>query len=145
MANRIVLHYTDGRIIKGNGYDFSPDRPSFHLLPLNAQGLEKVVDVKLKQLKAVFFVRTFEGNPDYRERKEFKAGDVPYGNLISIKFKDGEVMVGTSSGYDLDRLGFFFFPADPDCNNLRVFVISQAVESISEIEKPEAPASEDAE
>ena len=145
MANRIVLHYADGRIIKGNGYDFSPDRPSFHLLPLNAQGLDKVVDVKLKQLKAVFFVRTFEGNPDYRERKEFATHETPYGNRISIKFKDGEVMVGSTAGYDLDRLGFFFFPADPDCNNLRVFVISSAVESITEIEKPAQPLTEEAE
>ena len=46
-----------------------------------------------------------------RERKEFAPGEMPYGNLLRIKFKDGEVMVGTSSGYDLDRLGFFFFPA----------------------------------
>lgn len=145
MANRIVLHYADGRIIKGNGYDFSPDRPSFHLLPLNAQGLEKVIDVKLKQLKAVFFVRTFEGNPGYRERKDFDPEQMPYGNRISIKFKDGEIMVGSTAGYDLDRLGFFFFPADQDCNNLRVFVISQAVESISEIEKPATPALEETE
>ena len=145
MANRIVLHYTDGRIVKGNGYDFSPDKPSFHLLPLNAQRLEKVIDVKLKQLKAVFFVRSFEGDPAYQEPKDFEPGAMRYGTPLSLKFKDGEIMVGTSSGYDLDRLGFFFFPADPNCNNLRVFVISSAVESISEFEKPNAPALADAE
>ncbi|OPZ60426.1 MAG: hypothetical protein BWY87_00477 [Deltaproteobacteria bacterium ADurb.Bin510] len=144
MANRIVLHYADGRIIKGNGYDFSPEKPNFHLMPLNAQGLDKVVDVKLKQLKAVFFVRTFEGNPDHRERKVFHPEEKPYGNRVSIKFKDGEVMVGSTAGYDLDRLGFFFFPADPDCNNIRVFVISAAVESITELEKP-SPLAADAE
>ena len=54
-------------------------------------------------------------------------------------------MVGSTAGYDLDRLGFFFFPADPDCNNLRVFVISSAVESITELEKPAQPLTEEAE
>ncbi len=134
MSNKIVVHYIDGKIIKGNGYDFSPEKKNFHLMPLNEEGLEKIINVKLSQLKAVFFVKDYDGNPEYKDVPEFIPGKSPYGHRIQITFKDNERMLGSTPGYDLDRLGFFFFPADPQSNNLRVFVVSSAVESIEEVE-----------
>ncbi len=34
------------------------------------------------------------------------------GRKVKVLFKDGEVLVGSTMGYDIKRLGFFLFPAD---------------------------------
>jgi hypothetical protein len=81
-------------------------------------------------LKAVFFVRDFAGNPMHEERKEYKEGEKPQGRKVEVMFKDGEVLVGTTLGYDPSRPGFFIFPADPKSNNVRVFVVSTAVKKV---------------
>jgi hypothetical protein len=39
-------------------------------------------------------------------------------------------MVGSTMGYDPHRQGFFFFPADPQSNNLRVLVVAAAVSNV---------------
>jgi formylmethanofuran dehydrogenase subunit D len=81
-------------------------------------------------LKGVYFVRDFEGNSQYNERKTFAENERPSGRKVEVTFKDGEVMVGSTMGYDPQRQGFFFFPADPQSNTLRVFVVTAAVSNV---------------
>lgn len=47
-----------------------------------------------------------------------------------MTFKDGEVLVGTTLGYDPHRSGFFIFPVDPQGNNLRVFAVVKSVAKV---------------
>jgi hypothetical protein len=125
---RIVLRYLDGRIVKGYTQDFNPGRPSFHLHKDPAgSSSDQPVQLEMKELKAVFFVKTFEGNRSYNERKEFGEGDRPQGRKVEVTFVDGEQMQGSTVGYDPERPGFFLFPADPGGNNIRIFVVSAAV------------------
>jgi hypothetical protein len=49
---------------------------------------------------------------------------------MEVTFKDGEVLVGTTLGYDPSRPGFFIFPADPKSNNIRVFAVATAVKKV---------------
>ena len=49
---------------------------------------------------------------------------------LKITFFDGEVFFGTTLGYTPDREEFFVMPMDKETNNLRVFVISDAVKEI---------------
>jgi hypothetical protein len=84
----------------------------------------------LKELKAVFFVKDFVGNPSYSERKEFAKDQILHGRKIEVSFKDGETLVGTTTGYDSQREGFFLFPVDPQSNNLRIYIISAAVKKV---------------
>jgi hypothetical protein len=46
---------------------------------------------------------------------------------MEVTCKDGEVIVGTTTGYDPKRPGFFLFPIDPLANNARVFMVNSAV------------------
>ena len=84
-------------------------------------------------LKAVFLVKTFEGNPDYNERKRFLKSDEALGQKVEIKFVDGEEMQGTIIGYDAQRSGFFLIPPDPESNNISLFAVSQAVINLQEL------------
>ena len=86
--------------------------------------------VLVRDLKAIFFVRDFGGNPAYDERRQFADGDKPQGRKMEVLFKDGEKLVGSTLGYDPGRPGFFIHPADDKSNNLRVFVVQAFVDKV---------------
>lgn len=125
--SKIVARYCDGRTLKGTTQNFFPNKPVFHVNRQGGTGPGEVVEVRIEDLKAVFFVRDFEGNPKHNERKNLAPGERPQGRLMEVTCKDGEVIVGTTTGYDPKRSGFFLFPIDPSANNARVYVVSSAV------------------
>ncbi|MEK7362528.1 MAG: hypothetical protein AAB016_01015 [candidate division NC10 bacterium] len=129
---KMVVRYVDGRIIKGYSHDFYADKPHFHLVPSVAgfSFSDEATEVRVQDLKAVFFVRDFAGDPSYNERKKFAEGERPPGRKVEVTFKDGEVLVGSTVGYDRTRPVFFFIPADPKSNNQRVFVVCAAVTKV---------------
>lgn len=127
---KIVVHYIGGRILKGFTYDFYPNKSCFHVMSATCGVGGKATEVWVKDLKGVFFVRDFGGNPHYVERKEFLEGERPPGRKVEVTFKDGEVLVGSTVGYDPRRPGFFLIPVDPKSNNLKVFVVSSAVNNV---------------
>ena len=129
---KIVVHDKNGRLFKGYSYDFSPNKPHFHLSPSVARlsPRDEAVQVRIKDLKAVFFVKDFAGDPSYNERKCFAEDERPPGRKLEVKFSDGEMLVGSTMAYDRRRPGFFLIPADPKSNNLKVFAVSRAVTSV---------------
>ena len=126
---KVVARYRDGKILKGFTRNFFANKDLFHVSPPdNPYGEGE--KVWMRELKAVFFVRDFNGNPGYHERRNYKAEDSPFGRRVKITFSDGEVQVGATMGYSLDRKGFFITPADPGSNNRKIFAISTSVESV---------------
>ena len=131
MRNKIVVRYLDGRVLKGTTADFLPSKPAFHVVPSPQSGTAiEVVEVRLADLKALFFVRDFTGDPAYDEVKAFAEGAFVQGRRIEVIFKDGETLVGTTTGYQPDRAGFFLVPADPHSNNERCFIVAAAVKAV---------------
>jgi hypothetical protein len=125
---KIVVRFADGSLMKGFTQDFHPSRGQFSLWPaINARPSERTI-VPVERLKAVFFVRNFNGNPGYRERKSFTVRG--QGRRVEVTFADTEVIVGTTLNYRPDGLGFFVSPADPAANNTRVFVVGSAVRRV---------------
>ena len=126
---KVVARYINGKRVKGLSQDFFPNKDRFHISsPVKPS--EVTVEVLVKELKAVFFVRDFSGNYQYDERKSYMEGEKPSGRKIEVTFNDGEVLVGTTLGYDPSRPGFFLFPADPKSNNIRVFAVTTAVKKV---------------
>jgi hypothetical protein len=126
---KVVVRYSDGRLIKGSTQDFFPNKEHFHLIPAdNPSG--GAIEVSVNNLKAIFMVRDFIGDPLYKERKKYIEGEKPSGRKVEVTFIDGEVLVGSTLSYDLKRQGFFIFPADPKSNSIRVYVVSSAVEKV---------------
>jgi len=128
-AVKVVVRYLNGKIVKGFTQDFFPNKDRFHLHPA-AKTSGESVEVTLKDLKAIFFVQDFQGNAQYHERKNYGEGEKPQGRKVEVTFVDGEVLVGSTLGYDPNRPGFFVFPADPKSNNKRVFVVTTAVKNV---------------
>jgi PilZ domain len=125
---KIVVRHADGKILKGYTQDFHPSRPQFSLWPsINATPKERTV-VPVRQLKAVFFVRDFNGDPKYQERKSFAVRG--QGRRVEVTFTDAETILGTTLSYRPDSQGFFVSPADPSGNNIRIYVVSKAVRRV---------------
>ena len=123
---KVVVRYADGRVLKGTTLNFDPNRQTFALKPVDGAGEATVV--QMAELKAVFFVRTFDGNPTYTERSEFVRPQA--GRRMAVRFSDGESLVGVSLTYSAARDGFFLFPADPVSNNERVYVLQKSVSAV---------------
>jgi hypothetical protein len=129
IQNFVVARYLDGRVIKGTTRDFNAMRPSFHL---EVGSTHEVVELRLRQLKAVFFVKTFEGDPARDDVRGFIDGpqEKTQGRKIAVRFRDGEFMCGYTMSWSPDREGFFIFPADAGGNNDRVYVIAASTDEI---------------
>ena len=122
---RIVVHYLDGKVIKGTSQDFNPARPVFHLIPADGRA---AVEVQCKLLKAVFFVKSLAGNAKRQDLRGFIAAPAAtsQGKKLAIRFKDGELLCGYTLSHRPDRDGFFLFPADAQSNNERIYVLNAA-------------------
>jgi len=108
---KVVVRYSCGRLIKGFTQDFSPANKLFHPTPADNPSGEPI-EVSIEDLKAIFMVGDFEGRPLYKERKKYVEGEKPSGQKVEVTFIDGEVLVGSTLGYDPKRQGFFISPAD---------------------------------
>ena len=128
-TNKVVVRFLDGHLEKGTTEDFFPNRPTFHVRPV---GSSEMTEVRCKELKAVFFVKDFAGDPKRREARGFERAntDVSRGKKIGVRFKDGELVFGYTLTYLPDRSGFFITPADPANNNLRIYVLSHAAREV---------------
>ncbi len=122
--NKVVVQFQDGALMKGETSDFFPNKKSFHLQLLDGN----MVDINVEKLKAVFFVKDFEGNKDYK--KQYTDVIPGGGKKIKIQFTDGESLIGYTQGYTPNRPVFFVIPADKQSNNQRIFIISSAVKKI---------------
>ena len=131
IANKIVVKFKDGKIVKGWSTDFGPNKEIFHLHSLEEFGKE-ILEIEISSLKAVFFVKDYKGNKDYKKVRTFDnyPKGIPTERKIVIIFRDGENFYGTTHSYNPERKGFFVYPIDPKDNNERVFVINPAVNSV---------------
>jgi hypothetical protein len=127
---KVVVRYADGKVIKGYTQDFFPNKDRFHLQPHQKSSGQDTQQILVKDLKAIFFVKDFGGNPTYDERRQFGDGDKTQGRKMEILFKDGEKLVGSTLGYEPNRPGFFIHPVDDKSNNIRVFVVQAAVNNV---------------
>ena len=125
--NKIVARFADGRTLKGFTANFFPNKDTFHITETTAPGCVPV-EVAKSDLKALFFVKDHDGNPAHDERNEFEAP--PVGRPIKVTFADGEVLVGTTTGYQPGRPGFFIVPADSESNVERAYVVTAATREV---------------
>jgi len=132
---KVILRFLDGRIIKGYIGEFAP--LSNHISVADESLNEQ--NIQLDELKAIFYVKSFEGNKDYSEKKSFTKTSQK-GNKILVRFKDGERLTGYLEGdvpwqrgffLESRKGGFFIIPSDDQTNNIKVFVISTSVTNVT--------------
>jgi uncharacterized protein DUF6982/PilZ domain-containing protein len=115
---KVVARFKDGRIVHGYTNDFDPAKAHLHVSSDLRDGESTII--RLSELKALFFVRDFAGDPTRVDDKFFS--ETPNGDRVEVTFWDDEVIIGSTQSYLAEGQGFFLQPADPRSNNLSVFV-----------------------
>ena len=127
--NKVVVRYVDGRMVRGTTSDFVPAKDSFHVT--EAAAGDRPLEIHMRDLKAVFFVKDLTGDPQHEERKEFDPTHPPVGRRLRVQFADGETLIGTTQGYQPNRPGFFLEPADDGSNIERCYVVAGATRQVT--------------
>ena len=132
---KVILRFLSGRIIKGYLCDFSP--LNNHISVIDETSNKQ--DIQLNELKAVFYIKSFEGNKLYFEKRSFTKTSQK-GKKILVRFKDGERLIGYLEGdvpwqrgffLESKKDGFFIIPSDDQTNNIKVFVVSTSLTNVT--------------
>ncbi len=129
MSNKVVVHFLNKKLEKGYTYDFNTGKDIIHVTTSNEKGEKSILEANLKSVKAIFFVKDFIGNKNYKENKstEFK---VIGAKKIKVEFSDGEIIVGSTVSYYPGKKEFFLIPADSESNNTRVYIPSNSLKNV---------------
>jgi hypothetical protein len=130
MDNKVVARYANGRLTKGTTLDFSPGKDVFHVIDVSAPTGTHPVEIRTKELKALFFVKDLVGDPNREATAPPGPPRPAAGRRVRVVFRDGEVMVGTTTGYQPDRPGFFLEPVDSSRNEERCYVVARAARQV---------------
>ena len=92
LKKKAVVKYQNGEIIKGWVEAFRPDRESFMFFPLIEFSEEERIEINFDSLKAVFFVKDFIGDKNYKKVRTFNVDlkITPSQRKLIINFSDGE-------------------------------------------------------
>ena len=127
-ANKVVVAFLDGRRVRGYVYNFSAVRDAFSVFPQENSRKQDAVEIKMNDLKAIFFVKDFAGNREYQD--DAFPDLLKRSRKIEAAFSDGEALIGATEAYHPQKSGFFMFLADPKSNNTRVFVVNKNLRHI---------------
>ena len=127
---KVVVRRLDHGLVKGFVDSASYLGPN-GIRMLDREG--RTLTIPLHEIKGVFFVRDFDGNPQRSERKLFQSRPRLAGLWVRVTFKDKEVLEGLlpSNLVELSPEGFLVTPADLYSNNLRIFVPRTALSEIT--------------
>lgn len=139
LVEKIVIQYGD-RVVKGTTVAQSPvsveellqsNQSEIASLQLQVLGTGIVEDFSIEDAKAIFFVKTFDGNSGHDPLHFHNYTPVIQGLWVRIQFQDEEVMEGivhNTKTYVLEQ-GFFLIPTDPGNNNKLVYIIKKKLKN----------------
>jgi hypothetical protein len=125
---KVIVRTRDGKVIPGFANE---DRIKKTLKIINQQGKEETFSID--KLKAVFFVKDFQGNPEYDEIKFLNKQSVSSMIWVRVEFFDGEVLEGKilNNMELISSPGFYLSPSDQDTNNKRVYVVKSSLKNFT--------------
>jgi hypothetical protein len=91
-----------------------------------------LLHVPYAEIKAVCFVRDFEGGDTWREHRAFAARPKTPGLWVKLAFRDGDTAEGILAHnlMLLEPNGFHVIPPDPTFQNQRIFVPRPALSEV---------------
>ena len=121
---KVIVRTRDGDVRRGFG---DPRRMETTFRLINAEGKEERFE--LQNLKAVFVVREFEGDPQYKSVQWLGKQKGSAAVWARLRFFDGEEMEGRIQN-NLGLIysaGFFLWPSDENSNNQCAYILKSAL------------------
>jgi len=139
----LVIQYGE-RTVKGYAprSQGTAEDPNFHAPPAQflRSGAKAMEPVPLDGVKAIFFVKSFEGksHDDLRFHDHLPAPDCLW---VRVTFDDGEVIEGLIANNSTHVLhpGFYMSPIDPEGNNWLIYVLKHQLKNFQVLGLRPAP------
>ncbi len=123
---RVVVRYMNGQILAGWGDQFFPMETEIMV----KDQLDEIHRIPLNQVKLVCFVKQFVSDSSITHRSTSKViYDAIPGKTVEMVFTDGEKMSAKASLNTIPKGGFFVTPANPNSNNVSMYVNKGALKS----------------
>lgn len=128
---KVIIRYVDGSLVRG--YLAPEDEAALQENAMEPFLVQTVRDspqeVRPSEIKAIFFVKSFEGSPNYSEFKVFTNRPNGRGVWVRVHFQDGEVMEGVTPNSLSTYFNpvFYLTPPDPASNNQTVLVSKKSL------------------
>lgn len=134
---KVVVHLADRKLLKGY-MDMADSVAGAHIIcnghPVPEQIEMELVSggrtsIDLRSAKALFFVKEFDGQPQYSDLRFFRRTPEFAGLWVRVRFHDDELaegLVQNSLDFLLSR-GFLMKPSDPRSNNRFIFALKSAL------------------
>ena len=129
-TKKVCIRHFDGRLI--NGYV----APQTYLRADGVEVLDRSAQALVapyRDIKAVYFVREFDGEPMSGQKSVFTARPKKEGLWVRLLFRDGEVFEGILANnlLLLPDQGMTITPPDPNAGVQRVFVPREALSEVT--------------
>ncbi len=136
---KVVARLRNGKMIKGfvdtipaSDFEALLRETTFSLpneIGLRTAESSETVTLPVDSLKALFFVKSFEGRKEYKEIKFFEKNPPIKGLWVRVKFFDSEYLEGVvrNSVQFLVESGFFLKPPDLQSNNEILYIIKSSL------------------
>ncbi len=111
----------------------SDPRPQLDSIQLRLLNSNELIDVETRNAKAVFFVKTFDGDLRHRALHFHEHAPIVPGLWVKVSFHDNEVIEGIISNtrdFVLEH-GFFMMPTDPNGNNELIYVLKDRLKDFN--------------
>jgi len=127
-TKKVYVRRLDHRLVAGYV------APQTYLRPDGIELIDRAAEVNLipyNQVKAIYFVRDFEGDPD-ADKKFFASRPKVDGLWVRLAFRDGELLEGVLPNNLLlmDEHGLMVTPPEANSNTHKVFVPRAALQDL---------------
>ena len=126
-TSEVVLRFRDGRTARAIlTQEFTPRDSAVEAE--TAEG--ELLKINISDLKAVFFLK----DPRRREAAIHigsSPDNPPLGAPARVEFFDAEVVHGRVHEYNVENSGFFLYPTSQESNSEKIFVVGQALHTLS--------------
>ena len=123
---KVVVRARDGSI--HNGFASDEYIATDLIKVLSNKGDEQ--EFSMDDVKAIFFVKEFEGNSKHEELKFLNNHTRKKWVWVRVTFFDGEALEGRVENTKtlLSSPGFYLWPSDEDTNNDLVYIVTDALQ-----------------
>lgn len=122
---KVVARTLDGKVYPG--FSRKENVGDDNVTIITRDGKEK--SFSLDELKGLFFVKDFKGDPEYDPVTFLSKNSVKASVWVHVEFEDGEVIEGMVRDHKslLFSTGFYLWPSDEDNNNGLIYVVKSAI------------------
>lgn len=127
-GRKLEVRFRDGKIVKGTTYKLDTQSLGFYLVPLEPTDEAERMNIYFSDIKAIYFVRDFEGKLD---PSEADGQYVAEGQDVRVALPDGEIIEGRAlHRFDPTCERFFMVPKEGDTNIISILIEMSALKGI---------------